>query len=137
MLLSGAFFRERPWQHEFGLEHRAGLLDQTIKRGGHPWDCPVDRMALDVTDPMARVELIPAAVEVLGDQPELDDQHAREVEGGRLTPFLAPEPQQCLLVFAHDDPGIRAADEVHAVRLMSLFFQGNRHLLYPSAKFLR
>src|SRR5450759_5825047 len=85
MLLSGAFFRERPWQHEFGLEHRAGLLDQTIKRGGHPWDCPGDRMALDVTDPMARVELIPAAVEVLGDQPELDDQHAREVEGGRLT----------------------------------------------------
>jgi hypothetical protein len=34
-------------------------------------------MALDVRDPMARVKLLPAAIEVLGDQAELDDQYAR------------------------------------------------------------
>src|ERR1700716_1430088 len=40
-----------------------------------------------------------------------------EVESGRLTPFLAPEPQQRFLVIAHDDPGVGAPDEVHAVGL--------------------
>ena len=62
------------------------------------WDRPVDRLALDVTHPVARVELISASIEVLGDQAELDDQHAREVECGRLTAFLTPEPQQGLLI---------------------------------------
>jgi hypothetical protein len=33
-------------------------------------------MALDIRDPVARVQFIPAAVEVLGDQAELDDQDA-------------------------------------------------------------
>ena len=55
VLLRRAFFRERPRQHEFGLEDGAGFLDQSIQRGGHPGDRPVDRMALDVTDPVARV----------------------------------------------------------------------------------
>ena len=62
------------------------------------WDRPVDRVALDVTHPVARVELISTSIEVLGDQAELDDQHAREVECGRLTAFLAPKPQQGLLI---------------------------------------
>jgi len=73
VLLRGGFFRERPRQHELSLEEGAGVLDQSIERGGHPWDCPVDRMALDVTDLVARVLLIPAAVEVLGDKAELHD----------------------------------------------------------------
>ena len=55
MLLSGRLLRERPRQHKLRLEDGAGFLDQSIQRGGHPWDCPVDRMALDVTDPVARV----------------------------------------------------------------------------------
>jgi hypothetical protein len=37
-------------------------------------------MALDVRDAVARVLFIPAAVEVFGDQAELDDQDAREIE---------------------------------------------------------
>jgi hypothetical protein len=137
MLLRGRLFRKRPRQHEFGLEDGAGFLDQSIQRGGHPGDRPVDRMVLDVTDPVARVLLVPAAVEVLGGEAELDDQHAREVEGDLLTSFLAPEPQQRLFVLAHDDPGVRAADEVRAIRLMWLFSKSNRHWLWLSARFLR
>ena len=115
VLLRGRLLRERPRQHELGLEDGAGFLDQSIQRGGHPGDGPVDRMALDVRDPVAGVEFVPAAVEVLGDEAELDDQDARQVESGRLAPFFPPEPQQGLLVLAHDDPGVRAADEVAAV----------------------
>ena len=81
VLLRGRLFRERPRQHEFGLEDGAGFLDQSIQRGGHPGDGPVDRMALDVSDPVAGVEFIPAAVEVFRDQAELDDQDGREVWG--------------------------------------------------------
>jgi hypothetical protein len=51
----------------------------------------VDRMALHISDPVAGVEFIPAAVEILGDQPELDDQNARKVECGSLTSFFPPE----------------------------------------------
>jgi hypothetical protein len=58
-----------------------------------------------VRDPMAGVEIVPAAVEVLGDRAELDDQDARQVGRSLLAPFLAPEPQQGLLVLAHDDSG--------------------------------
>jgi hypothetical protein len=49
-------------------------------------------MALDVRDPVARVLFIPAAVEVLGDQAELDDQNARQVKSSRLTSLFAPVP---------------------------------------------
>ena len=91
VLLRGRLFRERPRQHEFGLEDGAGFLDQPVQRGGHPGDCSVDRMALDVRDPVAGVEFVPAAVEVFGDQAELDDQDARQVEIGDLTPFFAPQ----------------------------------------------
>jgi hypothetical protein len=36
------------------------------------WDRSVDRVALDVTHPVARVELISASIKVLGGQAELD-----------------------------------------------------------------
>jgi hypothetical protein len=75
-------------------------------------------MALDVRDPVARVLFIPAPVEVFGDEAELDDQDARQIEIGDLTAFFAPQAMEGLLIFAHDDPGIGAADEVRAVRLM-------------------
>ena len=113
--------RERPWQHELGLEHRAGFLDQSIERGGHPGHRAVDRMTLDVRDPVAGVEFIPAAVEVLGDQAELDDQDARKVRRSLLAAFFAPEAQQGFLVLAHDDPGVGAADEVLSVWLLGRF----------------
>jgi hypothetical protein len=70
---------------------------------------------------MAGVELIPAAVEVLGDQAELDDQDARQVERSLLSALFSPEPQQGLLVLAHDDSGIGAAYEVHTFWFMRGF----------------
>ena len=41
MLFGRRFFRERPGQHEFGLEHRAAGFDHAIERRRHPL---VDRM---------------------------------------------------------------------------------------------
>ena len=38
VLLGRRFFRERPGQHEFGLEHGAGTLDDSVQRCGHPAD---------------------------------------------------------------------------------------------------
>ena len=46
---------------------------------------------------------------------ELDDEIIREVLRLLLAALLAPEPQQGGLVLAHDDPGIRAADEAPPV----------------------
>ena len=66
----------------------------------------MDCMALHVIDPVTRVELVPAAVEILGDQAELDDELARQIERCRLTPFFAPQALECLLVLAHDCPGV-------------------------------
>ena len=78
----------------------------------------MDGVALDVRDAVAGVLLIPAAVEVFGDQAELDDQDVREIEAGDFTALFLPQAQQCLFVLAHDDAGIGAADEVHTVWLM-------------------
>jgi hypothetical protein len=46
-------------------------------------------MALNVRDAVAGVELIPAAVEVFGDQAQLNDQNARQIDSGGLTSFFA------------------------------------------------
>jgi hypothetical protein len=53
-ILRRGFFRERPWQHKLGREHRAGFLDQPIQRGRHPGDGPMGGLALDVRDPNQR-----------------------------------------------------------------------------------
>jgi hypothetical protein len=50
-------------------------------------------------------------IEGLGDDPELDDEVAGEVLRLGLAAFLAPEAQECGFIVAHDDPGVRAADE--------------------------
>ena len=59
----------------------------------------------------AGVALVPGPVEVLGGGAELHDEVAREVLGLGLAPLLPPQPDQGRLVAAHDDPGVRAADE--------------------------
>ena len=47
---------------------------------------------------------------------ELDDEIAGQVLRLDLAALFPPEPQQGGLIIAHDDPGIRAADEVAARR---------------------
>ena len=54
-------------------------------------------------------------VEGLGHDPELDDEVAREVLRLDFAPLLPPEAEQGRFVVAHDDPGVRAADEIAAV----------------------
>jgi hypothetical protein len=64
---------------------------------------------------------VPAAVEVLGRQPQLDDQDAREVDRRRFSPFFPPKMMEGLLVLAHDDPGVGAADELATVATLYRF----------------
>src|SRR6266403_87487 len=95
------------------------------------------RSLRDWSSDVCSSDLIPAAVEVFGDQAELDDQDAREIETGNFTAFFVPQAHEGLLVLAHNDAGIGATDEVYAVRLMWLVSRGNRHWLWLSARFLR
>jgi hypothetical protein len=85
---------------------------------------------LDVPDVVARVALIPGAVERLGGSPELHHEIAGEVLGVGLAAFLAPKAQQSSFILAHNDAGIRSADEspaalihirVHASELREWF----------------
>ena len=57
-------------------------------------------------------------VEGLGDDPELDDEVAGKVLRLDLAALFPPEAEQGGLVIAHDDPGVRAADEVAAIGRM-------------------
>ena len=67
--------------------------------------------ALHVADLPAGVALVPGAIELLGCSPELHDQIAGEIVSLDLASLLAPKPDQGGFIVAHDDPGIRAADE--------------------------
>ena len=60
------------------------------------------------------VAFVPLAIEVLGHEPELDDEVGGEVLRPDLAPLLLPEADQGLFVLTHDDAGIGAADEVAA-----------------------
>ena len=53
----------------------------------------MDRTALDIRDSVAGVLFVPAAVEVLGDQAELNDQNVGQVGGGDLTSLFLPQPR--------------------------------------------
>jgi hypothetical protein len=63
------------------------------------------------------IALVPCPVEVFGRHAELDDEVCREVLRPDLAPLFVPQPDQGLLVLAHDDAGVGAADE--GVRLAS------------------
>ena len=115
MLLGRGLFRERPGQHELGLEHRPGALDHAVEGGRHPADHRMPDPPLDVFDGLPGIALVPVPIEVLGDQAELDDEVAGEVLRLDLAALLPPEAEQGGFIVAHDDPGVRAADEGAAV----------------------
>ena len=64
-----------------------------------------------VGEDLAGVAFEPVAVEGLGHHPELDDEVAGEVLRLDLAALFPPQAEQGSLVVAHDDPGVRAADE--------------------------
>ena len=71
-------------------------------------------LPLDVRDDLPGIGLIPAPVQVLGGEAELDDEVAGEVLRLDLAALFPPQPEQGGLIVAHDDPGVRAADKVTA-----------------------
>src|SRR5262249_18027286 len=88
---------------------------------------------LHVADLPAGVVLVPGAIELLGCFPELYDEVAREVLRLGFASFFTPEADKGGLVVAHDDPGVRAADEptplynpsVRHFHFSMLYFQYN------------
>jgi hypothetical protein len=73
--------------------------------------------ALDVGDDAPGVALVPSTVERLGGDAELDDEIVAQILRLGLAALFLPQADQRRLVPAHDDPGVRAADKVAAVRL--------------------
>jgi hypothetical protein len=51
----------------------------------------------------------------LGGQTELNHEITRQVLGLDLAAFLPPKAEEGAFIVAHDDPGIRAADEIAAI----------------------
>jgi hypothetical protein len=77
--------------------------------------------ALNIGDASAGVALVPEAVEVLRSGPELNDEVAGQVLWFGFASFLTPQADQSSLVTAHDDSGVRAADEATAVTISQEF----------------
>ncbi len=67
--------------------------------------------ALHIADLPTCVALVPGSVEALGGGPELDNEVAGQVLRLGLATLLAPLPHQSDFIIAHDNAGVRAADE--------------------------
>src|SRR5262249_33917305 len=68
-----------------------------------------------VSDHLSGISFIPAPIEVLGGYSELNHKIAGQVFRLNLSALFPPQPIQRLFVIAHDDPGIRTADETAAI----------------------
>ena len=79
MLLGRRFFRERPGQHEFRLEHRPAALDDAVEGRPHPAEHGMSEPVLNVIDDLPGVALVPVPIEGFGHEPELDDEVAGQV----------------------------------------------------------
>src|SRR5262249_16853330 len=79
VLLGGALFRERPRQHELGLENGPGGFDDAVERCPHPPHYRMANSALDIFECLAAIAFEPEPIEGLGRDPELDDEVPGEV----------------------------------------------------------
>jgi hypothetical protein len=70
---------------------------------------------LNIGNGHTRRALVPASVEVFGDGAELNDQILRQILRRDRAAFFLPQPRKVVLIMAHDDAGIRAADKGAAV----------------------
>jgi hypothetical protein len=69
---------------------------------------------LDIYNHLAGIGLIPAPVQILGGDPELDHEIGREVLRLDFTPLLPPQAEKGSFIIAHNDAGVRAADKAAA-----------------------
>src|SRR6516164_9564942 len=68
------FLRERPGQHELGLEDRTRRLNTAVERRRHPAQYWVTDLPLDVGEYVTGIALIPAPVQIFGRNAELNDE---------------------------------------------------------------
>src|SRR5690349_5914004 len=91
IFLGRGFLRERPGQHELGLEHRLTALDPAIQRRPHPAQHRMTDSLLNVRDHLPGIGLVPATIKVLRSEPELDNKIAGQLLRLYLATLLAPE----------------------------------------------
>ncbi len=115
VFFGGRLLRERPGQHELGLEHGVEVGDEAVKGRRHVAAHRVLDPSLHVGDRAFGVSLVPAPVERLCGEAELDDEIVAQVLRFGFAAFFLPEPDQRGLVRAHNDPCVRPADELAAV----------------------
>jgi hypothetical protein len=70
---------------------------------------------LDIRDDLAGIGLVPMPVQLLGHQAHLHDKIAGEVLRLDFAAFFPPKPDESGFICTHDDPGVRATDEVAVV----------------------
>jgi hypothetical protein len=112
VFLGGRFLRERPGQHEFGLKDRITALNPSVERRRHPPQRRVPDSLLDIGDDLAGISLVPAAIELLRSDTQLDDEIAGEVLGLDFAAFFSPEP---------DEGGLIAAEPPMKYRRSAIF----------------
>ena len=93
--------------------------------------CRTQRWTSVTTRPVLRSYQAP--VERLGGDAELDDEIVAQVLGFDFAALFPPQADQRRLVGAHNDPGVRAADEQPAVRFYRMrsgkeIIQGEFHM---------
>ena len=71
---------------------------------------------LNIRDDLPGIGFVPAPIEVLGDNSELNDEVAGQVLRLDLAALFAPKPQEGGIVVAHDDPGVRTSYKRASVR---------------------
>ncbi len=72
--------------------------------------------SLDVYDDLPGIGLVPAPIEVLGHQTQLDDEVTGQVRWLDFSALFLPQPHEGGFVRPHDNPGIGTADEQSATK---------------------
>ena len=111
VLFGRRFLGEPPGQHKLGLKDGAAGLGQAVEGCRHPAVQGMVNPALQATDHLPGLALVPTPIELFGGLAELYRQIIGKVGWIDLAPLLPPQPNQRGLVVAHDDAGIRPTNE--------------------------
>jgi hypothetical protein len=77
---------------------------------------------LDIRDDLTSIGLIPAPVQLLSGEAQLDDKVAGEVFWLGLSAFLPPKAEEGDLIVTHDDPSVRTPYKETAIRTITVKF---------------